>query len=303
METRTFEVIIIGGSYAGLSSALALGRSLRKVLIIDSGTPCNKPTPHSHNYLTQDGVAPEEIARIGLEQVLAYDTVQHLHDEVVELAQVGDEFHLKTSKGKSLNSGQLIFATGLKDHLPDIPGFAACWGKTAIHCPYCHGYEVRGKRTGILVNDPTAIDFAKLISNWTKDLQVFTDGPAQFDIEALTKLGIRVIETPIQHISHERGYMTALRLQDGVNYALEALYHRAPTTQQCDIPVKLGCQISETGHLIVDDFQRTSIPGIFAVGDCTTPFRSVAKAVAQGSTAGAIINHDLIAHCYEKVLS
>jgi len=303
METRPFEVIIIGGSYAGLSSALALGRSLRKVLIIDSGTPCNKPTPHSHNYLTQDGVAPEEIARIGLKQVLAYDNVQHLQDKVLEVIRTGEEYDLKTSKGKNFTTGQLIFATGLKDHLPDIPGFAACWGKTAIHCPYCHGYEVRGKRTGILVNNATAIDFAKLIHNWTKDLQIFTNGAAKFDIAIITKLGIPVIETPIQQISHEAGCMTALQLQDGTNHKLGALYHRAPTSQQCDLPAKLGCQVSEEGHLIVDGFQRTNIPSIFAVGDCTTPFRSVAKAVAQGSTAGAIINHDLIANAYENVLS
>lgn len=294
MDTQAFDVIIIGGSYAGLSAALALGRSLRKVLIIDGGTPCNRTTPHSHNYLTQDGSTPAEIAQIGLKQVLAYDTVEQLSDRVTEVLPNEDAFQVMTADRKRFTTPKLILATGLKDELPNIPGFDLCWGKTAIHCPYCHGYEVRGKRTGILVNDPSAIEFAKLIYNWTQHLRIFTNGSAQFDTTILQQLEIPWTETPIDHITHEEGYMQSISLQDGQTFEIEALYHRAPTRQQSDLPLSLGCELSETGHILVDDFQRTNIPGIFAAGDCTTPFRSVANAVAQGNVAGAVLNHDWI---------
>src|SRR5690606_19368783 len=144
--------IIIGGSYAGLSAAMALGRSLRKVLIIDAGKPCNRQTPHSHNFITQDGKTPAEISSIARAQVAQYETVTFLSGFAVEGKKTNSGFEIKTEKGEIFESKKLILATGVKDIMSEIPGFAECWGISVIHCPYCHGYEVRNEKTGILAN-------------------------------------------------------------------------------------------------------------------------------------------------------
>ena len=152
---KSYEVIIIGGSYSGLSAALALGRSLRKVLVIDGGKPCNRFTPHSQNFLTHDGRKPAEISAIAKEQVLQYKTVEFLEDVALNAEKTEQGFTVETDRG-TFQSKRLILAAGLRDILPDIPGIAECWGKSVIHCPYCHGYEFHSQKTGILANDEKA---------------------------------------------------------------------------------------------------------------------------------------------------
>ncbi len=171
-DSNTFEVIIIGGSYSGLSAGLTLGRSLRKTLIIDSGKPCNRQTPHSHNFITHDGRKPADIANDALHQVRAYDTIHAVNDLVKDVESQNQEFIVRTQSGNSHIAQKLLFATGVKDIMPDIPGFSQSWGITAIHCPYCHGYEVRGKSTGVLVNDESATEFARLVKHWTPQVTV-----------------------------------------------------------------------------------------------------------------------------------
>ncbi|MBL7931401.1 MAG: NAD(P)/FAD-dependent oxidoreductase, partial [Bacteroidia bacterium] len=158
-EKNMFDVIIIGGSYSGLAAGLALGRALRKVLIIDSGLPCNRQTPHSHNFITHDGKTPAEISRMARGQVEKYETVTFLESTVIDGAKVGKGFEIKTEKGEVFKATKLIFATGIRDQMPDIEGFSECWGITAIHCPYCHGYEVWNQITGILANGAFAYEF------------------------------------------------------------------------------------------------------------------------------------------------
>jgi len=143
---NNFDVIIIGGSYAGLSAALALGRSLRKVLIMDSGLPCNRSTPHSHNFLTHDGERPAVIAEQARTKVLAYKTVTWWNGLAVSGRKTGSGFEIITQNDGIFYGRKLIFATGIRDILPDIKGFAECWGISVIHCPYCHGYEFRGEK-------------------------------------------------------------------------------------------------------------------------------------------------------------
>src|SRR5690606_22640357 len=150
--TKDFEVIIIGGSYAGLSAAMALGRSLRSDLIIDGGLPCNMQTPHSHNYITQDGEKPSAIAEKVKAQALNHRTLKLQNDYAIQGRKNDDGFEITTQSGKKLQAKKLIFATGIKDTIPDIEGFLECWGISVIHCPYCHGYEFRHKTTGIFAN-------------------------------------------------------------------------------------------------------------------------------------------------------
>ncbi len=295
--TKTFDVIIIGGSYAGLSAAMALGRSLRNVLIIDGGRPCNIQTPHSHNFLTQDGVEPAIIAQRGREQVLAYSTVNMISDLAVEGKRIKDGFQITTSTGKKFNAHRLLFATGVKDLLPDIPGFSDCWGISVIHCPYCHGYEFNGKKTGIMAYGEKAMHLASLINNLTDDLTILTQGNDDFNDEQTSQLkkhDIKVVTSPISEIVHENGQIKYIVLDDGNQLKFDAVYAAVPFEQHSNTPASLGCEITEGGYLQVDDFQKTTVEGVFACGDNSTWMRSVAVAVASGNFAVAVINKELL---------
>ncbi len=183
MEQKHFDVIIVGGSYSGLSAAMSLGRSLRQVLVIDSGLPCNRQTPHSHNFITQDGEVPTVISAKAKLQVDFYKTVQFFNGLAVQANKTKVGFEIKTDSGEVFTSKKVLFATGVKDLLPEIKGLAECWGISVLHCPYCHGYEVKTEKTAIIANGEMAFEYAKLISNWTKDLRLLTNGKSALTSE------------------------------------------------------------------------------------------------------------------------
>lgn len=290
------EVIIIGGSYAGLSAAMALGRSLRNVLIIDGGLPCNRQTPHSHNFITQDGEKPSTIAAKAKAQVLNYKTVEFHSGFAVSGKKSESGFIVTTQTGEEFKAKKLVFATGIKDTMPNIKGFSESWGISVVHCPYCHGYELRHKKTGIMANGERAFHLASLINNLTDDLTILTSGKADFkpeEIEKLNKHNIEIIETEISEIEHEEGYLKNVILTDGNKIAFEGLYASLPFMQHSDIPISLGCELTEHGYLKADNFQRTNIEGVYACGDNSNIMRSVANAVNSGNVAGAMINAEL----------
>ncbi len=296
-QQEVFDVIIIGGSYAGLSAAMALGRSLRKVLIIDSGKPCNRQTPHSHNFLTRDGETPATIAGIAKDQVLAYPTVSFLNETVHEAVQVDKHFAVSCSNGDRLLGKKLVLATGVKDVFPNIRGFAECWGISVLHCPYCHGYEVAHKTTGIIANGEIAFEFAKLINNWTKDLTLFTNGPttlAENDLEKLASKGIKLIQKEIEEIIHENGQVSRLLFKDGDTHELTTVYARGSMEHHTGVIETLKIELSELGYVAVDGFKKTNIAGVFAAGDCTNMMRSIAESVYAGNLAGVFANKELI---------
>jgi thioredoxin reductase len=296
-KNQKYDVVIIGGSYAGLSAALALGRAIRNVLIIDSGKPCNRQTPHSHNFLTQDGNTPASIAALGKFEVMQYPTIEFLTDLVTAVKGEDNNFEVVLSAGKSIKARKLLFSTGVKDLIPDIPGFADCWGISVIHCPYCHGYEFKDQVTGILANGDTAYEMALMINNWTKRLSVFTNGKSELtevQQQELTNLKIDVIEKPLQEIEHQAGSINRISFNDGSDQILNALYARPPFEQHCLVPNEIGCEINKMGYIQIDDLQKTTIAGVFAAGDNTSKFRAVSVAVAAGGKAGAFINHELI---------
>lgn len=295
-DGKNFEVIIIGGSYAGLSAAMALGRSLRKVLIIDSGLPCNRQTPHSHNFITQDGEKPAVIADKARAQVLKYDTVKFLNDFAVGGHKNENGFEVITQKGHTFIARKLIFATGIKDSMPDIKGFAECWGISVVHCPYCHGYELRGVKTGIFANGERAFHIASLVNNLTEDISILTSGAADFTAEQMAKLEknrVRIIETKVVEIEHDHGYIRNVIFNDGTKIELKALYAAIPFTQHSDIPITLGCELTEQGYIKIDGFQKTTIDGVFACGDNSAMMRSVANSVYSGNLTGAMVNRVL----------
>ncbi|MBS7232890.1 NAD(P)/FAD-dependent oxidoreductase [Flavobacterium psychroterrae] len=297
IDKSKYDVIIIGGSYSGLSAAMSLGRSLRHVLVIDSGLPCNRQTPHSHNFITQDGEKPEIISAKAKLQVEYYDTVEFYQGLAISADKTDNGFEVKTESGKVFNSKKLLFATGVKDLLPEIPGFAECWGISVIHCPYCHGYEVKKEKTAILANGDMGFEYAKLISNWTKDLRLITNGKSTLTLEQtqiLKKHNIEIIEDEIDSVEHENGIVQNIIFKNESKRSVKAIYFRAPFQQHCTLPEFLGCELTDQGLLKVDTFMKTTIPGIFASGDCHIQARSVAMAVSSGSLAGAMINKELI---------
>lgn len=292
-----FEVIIIGGSYAGLSAAMSLGRALRKVLVIDGGLPCNRQTPHSHNFLTQDGQKPKEIANIALAQIANYKTVEFHEGVATHASQTEKGFTVETQNGEVFHAKKLVFATGIKDIMPEIKGFAECWGISAVHCPYCHGYEIHSQKTGIIANGDAGIHYAQLINQWTKDLTLFTNGPSTLTEEQSDKLKkhtITVVETGIKALIHTNGQIEKVLLANGSTIVLNAIYSRPAFVQHSMIPQELGCDLTENGLIKVDNFQKTTVAGIFACGDNSNPMRSVAMSVASGSATGAFVNHELI---------
>ena len=300
-ENRKFDVIIVGGSYSGLSAGMALGRSIRRVLIIDSGKPCNWQTPHSHNFLTQDGRTPKEISTLARQQVERYDSVSFLNGLAVKGIKSDNGFDIQTGSGEIFQAKKLIFAAGVKDIIPDVKGFAECWGISILHCPYCHGYEVKNERMGILANGDVAFEFSSLISNWTKDLTVLTNGVSTLTPEQTARLAshsIKIIEKEIERFDHKGGYVQNVVFKDGSMYSLKALYTRLPFEQRSNLPQVLGCELTEDGYIRVDGVQKTSVPGIFACGDSTVRMRSVSNAVATGSTAGVMANKEMITEAF-----
>lgn len=297
IDNNKYDVIIIGGSYAGFSAAMALGRSLRKVLIIDSGKPCNQQTPYSHNFITHDGKKPSDINAKAKKQVLKYPTVTFLEDKVSKAIKGETNFEIKTEKGETFTGRKLLFATGLKDLFPQINGFAECWGISVLHCPYCHGYEVKNERTGIIANGAIGFEFTKMISNWTKDLSVFTNGETSLTKEQnniLERNNITIVEDQIDYFQHNEGKIINIVFKNGTKTAIKALYAKPPFEQHSHVPQELGCEITDQGLIKVDSFQKTTINGIYAAGDNCTVGRSLALAVSSGSVAGAIINKELI---------
>ncbi len=296
-KPHMYDTIIIGGSYAGLSAAMALGRSLRKVLVVDANEPCNRFTPASHNFLTQDGVAPGTIATIAQEQVMRYPSVTFQQGTVTTVGEAEKGFEVRMADGSQAQARKIILATGVRDLLPDMPGFADCWGRTVIHCPYCHGYEVRNTPTGILATGDTALHMVPLIRNWTKQLSLFTNGPHGFTPEQLGRIegmGVRVHASKVQRMEHQGGQLKTVVTDDGTAHALNTLYARVPFELPGNMATQLGCKLTEQGHVEVSGMKRTSVPGVYAGGDITTPFRSVAEAVAAGNIAGAMLNMELI---------
>jgi thioredoxin reductase len=295
--SKNFDTIIVGGSYSGLAAGMALGRALRQVLIIDSRKPCNKQTSHSHNFLTQDGKTPKEIAILAKQQVGKYNTVAFYNGLATSGTSIENGFEIQAASGESFRADKLIFATGIRDILPGIDGFAACWGISVLHCPYCHGYEVTNEKTGILGNGEYGFEFSRLISNWTNDLTLYTDGTSTLTAEQTEKLEkhcIKIVEKEIERFEHIKGYLQNIIFRDGTKSFVRAMYAPIPFDQHCRIPEALGCELTDEGYIKIDTFHKTTINGIFSCGDNVSRMRTVANAIAMGTTTGMMVNKEII---------
>ncbi|MDY0903556.1 NAD(P)/FAD-dependent oxidoreductase [Pedobacter sp. CFBP9032] len=293
-----FDVIIIGGSYAGLSAALTLGRATRKVLIVDSGKPCNRQTPHSHNFLTHDGEKPADISAKAKAEVLAYPNVKFTDGNVDQARKIMDGFEVVLETKETFSSRKILLSTGLKDTLPAIKGFAECWGITVIHCPYCHGYEVKNEKVGLMMNGDHAFEMAKMISLWNSDLTLYTNGESQLtaaQMEKLTAKSIKIIEDEIIEIEHHHGILENVVLSKGDKIALKALYARSEVSQHQAFYTQLGFELTEFNTIKINEQQETTAKGVYAAGDCTTLMRSLSVTNASGAMAGVMINREMLA--------
>ena len=294
----TLDFIIIGGSYAGLSAAMALGRARCRVLVLDAGQPRNRTTPHAHNLLLHDGDAPADLAARARQQVAAYPTVQLLPAEATAAEKLPDgTFQITTAAHGTFAAPTLLLATGLRDELPPIPGFAECWGTSIIHCPYCHGYEVADQPTGLWMNGEMVAHMVAMLLNWTRTLTVFTNGPATFGAEERALLATHHIgleETPVAALLHTGPQLDGLGLADGRAVALSVLYAGLPRYQAADLPAQLGCEMDEQNLLRVDEQNQTTVPGVYAAGDNCTMLHQLANAIGVGNRVGAMLSRDLI---------
>jgi len=291
------DVIIIGGSYSGMSAALTLGRARRSVLLIDANEPCNARVPHSHNLLTHDGEAPAELRAQARRDVARYNTVRMLEGRAIEVSGSDGAFVVRTVEGGEHRSRKLLLALGVRDELPSIAGLADCWGITAAACPFCHGYEVSERALGIIGSSPDNIQYAILLRNWSRNLRVFTNGASTFTDEQrdmLQKHEVEVVEAPIAEVLHEKGRVKAVSLTDGGRIAVDALFLRPRSVVPSAMLQSLGITLTEQGLLQVDFVQRTNVAGVFASGDCTTPMRALSVAMASGTMAGSAIVHELV---------
>lgn len=286
------DVTIVGGSAAGLSAALYLGRMRRKVVIFDTGTPCNRFSHASHGFLTQDGTPPAELLQLGREQLQPYTTVSFRAEAVTDIVPQADSFQIVSEAG-SYTARKVLLATGVRDELPPLPNVAQFWGRSVFHCPYCDGWEWRDQPLAIYVNGNHALHIAKLVRNLTADLVICTGDVATFspeDRRLFTANGIRIIETPVAGLEGVDGQLTSIHFADGAQIARRALYLAPKLVQQSDLAARLGCSLTEDGFVQVDGSMQTTVPGVYAAGDMTKNMRQVVTAAAQGATAGGMIN-------------
>lgn len=289
------DVIIVGGSYAGLSAGLQLARARRKVLVIDAGQRRNRFAATSHGFLGQDGQAPGIIAAEGRSQLMEYPSVTWVQDTVVEASGQLDGFSVRTQCNGELKARRLILATGVVDELPAIEGVEERWGTRVFHCPYCHGYELDQGRIGVLATSPLAMHHALMLPDWGTTT-LFTNGVFTPDAQQqalLDRRGVSVQSGAVRRLSGER---VDLELEDGRVFNLDGVFTMS-RTRISPLAEQLGCELSEgpSGlYVHTNETRQTSVPGVFACGDTSLAAGSVALAVGEGVRAGTGTHFSLI---------
>jgi thioredoxin reductase len=293
----TYDAIIVGGSFAGLSAALYLARARRSVLVLDTGAPRNRFAATSHGFFAQDGSDPKVMLDTMRAQVAAYPTAHFRNRKAAAATREGGAFRVELTDGEAVTGAKLLLAFGLTDILPEIPGIAERWGKTVIHCPYCHGYEFSEKRLGVLYLTPVSVHQAGLIPEWGPTT-FFLNG-AEIEPEAraiLERRGVVLEPEPVAGLVGDGTSLSAVRLGNGAERPLDALFIGPASRLNSDIPERLGCAIEQgpLGSVVtVDEMKATSIPGVYAAGDITRTGHTVTFACADGVMAALAIHRSL----------
>ncbi len=293
----SFDAVIVGGSFAGLSAAMMLARARRSVLVVDSGLPRNRFSSHSHGVLGLDGIAGSDLLRQAKAQLLDYSTVRWATDTVIDAKPTVDGFAVTSAGGETWAARKLLLATGIRDVLPELPGLAERWGHSVLHCPYCHGYEIGGGAIGLLGGHALSSMMAGVLADWGQ-VTLFAHG-MNLDEETLATLqrrGVRIETEQVVALEGEAPQLSAALLADGRRIDLRALFVSARQQMASPLVEQLGCELDESpvGVLIrVDAQKQTTVPGVYAAGDATV-MGNITLASAEGVRAGVSLHHALI---------
>ncbi|MDI3421583.1 NAD(P)/FAD-dependent oxidoreductase [Streptomyces luteolus] len=305
VEAKVYDAVVVGGGAAGLSGALALSRARRSVLVIDSRRPRNAPSDGVHVYLGREGTPPSELMADGREEIRRYGAEVRT-GEVVSAERDGSGFLVALADGTAVRARRLLVTTGLVDGLPQVPGVAELWGSDVLHCPYCHGWEVRDQRIGVLSTGPLAVHQALLWRQWSDDVTLFLHtGPEPDDeqYEQLAARGIAVVDGTVHELVRADGRLAGVRLDSGRVFDIAALAVATRMNARAEWLTPLGLELAEQvvqgtvvgRHIPADPLGKTAVPGVWAAGNVVEVSGQVMVAAAAGLRAGAAVNADLIA--------
>jgi thioredoxin reductase len=297
-----YDVTIIGGGAAGLSAALVLTRARRRVAVVDAGQPRNAPAAHMQGFLGSDGLPPAALLATGRKEVTGYGghlidgTVTAIHARGDDVEDGQPRFTVALEDGSAIRSRRLLVTTGLHDEIPDIPGVHERWGRDLLHCPYCHGYEVRDQPLGVLGGTPEAVTHALLVRQWSDDVVYFANGTRPSDAQRaqLMARGIGIVDEPLAELVVVADRLTGVRLASGEIVARAAVFVRPRFVPNDGLLNELGCAADENGWVAADGLGRTSVPGVWAAGNAVNPRAQVITAAGEGSTAAIAVNNDLV---------
>jgi thioredoxin reductase len=291
------DCIIVGGGPAGLNAAVVLGRCRRKVLLFDSGTYRNQYSHGVHNYLTRDDLLPGDLLKIAHKEVDKYGAKMVKKKVVNARKNSQGIFVVKDEDGLLYHAKKLLIATGLRDKLPEIPGFKEFYGKAVYHCPYCDGWEVKDKEVGIYARNKNGYELALALKCWTNNVTLYTDGrnllkPAE--VESLTANGVKIISYPFSHLEGGEKSLKYIHFKNGEKRHCDAIFFVNGFEQQCNLAETFGCEMTKKGVVVTNRHQQTNIPGLYVAGDAAKDMHFVVVAAAEGAKAGVIINKELI---------
>lgn len=300
-----YEVLIIGGGPAGLTAAMTLGRMSRDVLLCDDNQPRNAPSSHVNNLPSRDGVHPAEWRKLTRQDLEKYKTVELVSKTVRSVTKTASGFDAQLASGEGVTAKKVILAYGVVDSLPPIPGFKELWGKSIYHCPFCHGFEIRGRELGLFGTHPMLFHMVPMIYDLASRLTLFTNGKTPLSaeqIEILKKKDIRLVETPLKSLRHTNDHLKGAVLVDDTEVSLEGLFVTpgGPLKLKSSIGTSLGCEKTEFGFYKVNERNATTVEGVYACGDNMSMAHSVLLAAASGVTAGASVVYELL---HEKLIS
>jgi len=299
LEARRYDVVVVGGGAAGLSAALVLGRARRAVMVVDAGEPRNAPAAHMHGFLSRDGMPPFELLARGRREATGYG-VDVIEDRVLRI-EPGFTAHL--ASGTAVHARRVLVASGVSDELPDIPGVRERWGRDLLHCPYCHGWEVRDQALGVLGTLPGSVDHAHLVRQWSDDVVFFAHiyDLATTERDGLAARGIRVVDDTVARLAVEHDRITGVEMADGQVIARTAVFVRPGNVPHADgLLAGLGCELDEAGFPKVDRTGTTSASGVWAAGNVADPRAQVITSAGAGSAAAIAINADLVREDVER---
>jgi thioredoxin reductase len=301
IEEPSYDVAVVGGGAAGLSAALVLGRAQRRVAVVDAGAPRNAAAAHMQGFLSRDGMPPADLLAAGRVEVTGYG-VELVENQVVAI-EAG--FTLRLADGRVLTARRILVATGVHDELPAIPGVGERWGRDLLHCPYCHGWEVRDQPLGVLGTQPGSFQHALLVRQWSDDVAFFVH---TYDLTAaehiqLEARGVQIVHGEITRLVIENDRLTGVELTDGRMIARTAVFIRPANVPHEDgLLAGLGCTFDEAGFVTTDAVGQTSTRGVWAAGNVVDPRAQVITAAGAGSAAAIAINADLVQEDVERAL-